>query len=145
MSSFIISIYIIFLSFLTNIDTVVSEFHLLKSEKEEISFIKKYKDEINPSIIAYVICVEIKQVSYKLNPIQKLTVFNKNKKKLDSLIDLNKNNIHLRYARLMIQEKSPAFLGYKKNIKSDKIFLKNKLKEIKNKTLKHYINKSLCL
>jgi hypothetical protein len=145
MISIIISINLIFLSLITNIDVVVTEFHQLISKKDETTFIEKYKTENNPSIIAYVICLEIKQASYKINPIQKLSIFNKNKEKLDSLIILNKNNIHLRYARLMIQEKSPAFLGYKEHIKSDKLFIKNKLQDSKYKTLKQYITKTLSL
>ena len=54
----------------------------------------------------------------------KLKVFNQNKKLLNSLINQNESNVHLRYIRLLAQEKAPSFLGYNEHIKEDKAFLK---------------------
>ena len=106
----------------------VTDFHNLKNKKEEIDFIFKYQKEKNSSAMAYVIAAEMKQAEYALNPISKLSIFNKNKEKLNNLINVDNTNIHLRYIRLLLQEKTPSFLGYNKHIDEDLNFLKEKIK-----------------
>jgi hypothetical protein len=106
---------------------VVKEFHQLESEAEEINFIDKYKNYNDPSILAYVVSISMKQAEYSRNPYTKLKVFNTNKNKLDSLIKHYTLNIHLRYIRLLTQEKTPSILGYNDNLKEDKSFLRKKL------------------
>lgn len=106
---------------------VVSEFHNLDTKKSEKLFIKNYKSSHNPSILAYVIAIEMKQAEYSINPFSKLKTFNRSKKKLNKLIINYPENIHLRYIRLVIQEKTPRILGYNKYIKEDKHFLNLKL------------------
>ena len=71
----------------------------------------------------------MKQAKYKTFPWSKLSIFNKEKKRLDELIKTHPNNIHLRYVRLVIQEKTPKILGYNKKIQEDKSFLKIMLKK----------------
>ena len=80
-----------------------------------------------PSVLAYVCALEMKQAEYNYNPISKLNIFNRSKKKLDALIELNPTNVHLRYIRFVLQEKTPGILGYKDNLEEDKIFLMHKL------------------
>ena len=107
--------------------TYVEEFHNLKNKKDEFNFIKKYNKVNNPSVKAYVVAIEMKKAEYSLNPLTKLSIFNENKNKLNLLIDKNKNNIDLRYIRLLLQEKTPNILNYNKHINEDKLFLKDKL------------------
>ena len=106
---------------------IVKEFHQLKSKSDEMMFIKNQKLSTNPSTLAYVISISMKQAKYNYNPYNKLIIFNENKKRLDQLIINHNSNVHLRYVRLVIQENSPSFLGYNSNINSDKSFLKEKL------------------
>lgn len=106
----------------------VTDFHSLNNKKSEVDFILKYKKEKNPSVMAYVIATEMKQAEYALNPISKLSIFTKNKDELNYLIKENNSNIHLRYIRLLLQEKTPSFLGYNKYIDEDSNFLKEKIK-----------------
>jgi len=107
---------------------VVEEFHATKTQESEEEFLNKYGSSAEPSVLAYVCALEMKQAEYSFNPMTKLKIFNQSKNKLDSLIDLNPSNVHLRYIRFVLQEKAPSLLGYKDNIEQDKKFLKQLLK-----------------
>jgi hypothetical protein len=111
----------------TDIREVVKEFHDLKTEKSEIQFIEKYKQSLDPSVLAYVVSIAMKQAEYSYNPYYKIKIFKTNKKKLNTLLNSNKSNIHLRYVRLVAQENAPSILGYDDYIMEDKAFLKKKL------------------
>lgn len=126
--------------------SVVSEFHLLANKEEEQVFMEKYQENENATVQAYVCAVEMKQAEYPINPIAKLKIFNRTKKKLNILIRDNPENIDLRYVRLLLQEKTPSILGYKDNIEEDKKFLKNEF-DLKNisKDLKEYIYQNTSL
>ncbi len=108
-------------------DSVMIEFHKLQSEKDELSFLKKYQNETTPEILGYVFAVEMKQAEYTANPFKKLKIFNTTKKKLNTLIENNPSCVDLRYLRLLLQERTPKILGYDDNIEADKIFLKNEI------------------
>jgi len=111
----------------------VLEYHNITNKNNELAFIKKYKNSTKVNIQAYVVSLEMKQAEYKVMPWQKLSVFNKGKQKLEQLISKNKNNAHLRYVRLVIQEQLPKVLNYNSEIKNDKQFLSELLK-IKDST-----------
>lgn len=110
-----------------NIIGVVEEFHNLNTRKAEKNFIKNYEKSTDPSVLGYVLAIKMKQSEYSYNPLKKFKTFDEAKKRLNSLIVSNPNNTHLRYVRLVLQEKSPRFLGYKDNIEQDKGFLIKKL------------------
>ena len=107
----------------------VQDFHEVSSKKEELIYIDTYYKSKNVDVKAYVVSLQMKQAQYKTFPWSKLSVFNKEKNKLNQLIKVYPNNIHLRYIRLVIQESTPKILGYNKNIKEDKLFLKLMLKK----------------
>mgnify|MGYP006115387005 FL=1 len=107
----------------TTIKEVVEEFHALKTKESEVLFVEKYTLSSQSSILGYVCAIEMKQAQYSYNPISKIKIFKQTKEKLDLLIQLNPSNVHLRYVRLLLQETSPAILGYDINIEEDKIFL----------------------
>ena len=125
---------------------VMDEFHGLNSEKEELVFMNKYSKDSSASVQAYVCAVEMKQAEYAFNPITKLKIFNRAKRKLNLLIDINPKNIDLRYIRLLLQERTPSILGYNDTIDEDKTFLQKKIaaKEI-SKKLAVYIYKNTSL
>ena len=110
-----------------NIRGVVKEFHELDTKASEAVFVKNYSSSAEPSILAYVCGVEMKNAKYSFNPITKLRIFKRTKKKLDSLIVSYPTDVHLRYIRLVLQEKTPSILGYNDYIEDDKLFLSNKL------------------
>lgn len=89
-------------------------------------FIQKYENSSIPSILAYVVAVEMKQIEYVFNPATKFKIYIKNKNYLNDLIEENPEDVHLRYIRLLLQEETPSFLGYNKFIEEDKLFLRKK-------------------
>ncbi len=117
----------------SNVKSAVNEFHILNSEKTELNFIAKHADSKDPSVIAYVTSISMKQAEYEQNPLHKLQLFETNRDLLNLLIKENSTNVHLRYVRLLSQEKTPFFLGYNGSIVEDKKFLKNIL-EIEDET-----------
>ncbi len=119
-------ILILLIGFLGGTDLVKEvalEFHELDGEKSELAFTEQYKNNTDPAIKAYVIAIQMKQIEYLYNPIKQMNLFSDYKKKLSSLAEMNKGNIHVRYIRLLIQEQTPEFLGYKSDIPADKAFL----------------------
>ena len=124
----------------------IDEYHKVSSKEEELCFINKYQSNKEVKVKAYVVSLKMKQAKYKIFPWQKLSIFNKERKKLNTLIKLNPKNIHLRYIRLLSQENTPKYLGYNNFIKEDKEFLKSKLK-VKDKTdyLDRFIVKNTSL
>jgi hypothetical protein len=130
----------------TDIKDVVKEFHQLKTEEAEIKFITKYNQSTDPSVLAYVVSIAMKQAEYSYNPYYKLNVFNTNKALLDSLIMQHSSNTHLRYVRLVVQQNTPWILGYNGFIEEDQLFLK-KMLEVKDESdyLDQYIMANTAL
>lgn len=118
-----------FFSTQNQVPDFVEYYHKVSTKEEELRYIKTYKKNNNVDVQAYVISLQMKQAKYKTFPWSKLSIFNKEKKRLDELIKTHPNNIHLRYVRLVIQEKTPKILGYNKKIQEDKSFLKIMLKK----------------
>lgn len=112
-------------NFHPEVKQVVQEYHKLETEASEISFIHKYHGSQDASVMAYVTSIAMKQAEYSPNPLRKLQVFQENKTILNELIDTHRENIHLRYVRLLSQENTPSFLGYNEHIEEDKRILKN--------------------
>ena len=131
---------------MSNLSAFVSEFHELDSKTKEEAFIAKYKSSNEASILGYVYAIEMKQIEYSYNPITKIKDFNTIKVKLNALVTKFPRNLHLRYIRLLIEEKTPSILGYKNFIEEDKKVLNEKLK-IKDETdyLDTYIYKNTSL
>ncbi|HFS67906.1 MAG TPA: hypothetical protein ENK67_06800 [Flavobacteriia bacterium] len=140
----LLGIFIIFNSNPT--PNFIKEFNNLKGEKSDLIFIKKYENSTKICVEAYVVAVKMRQAKYKWNPIKKMAILNKYKNQLDSLIVQYPKNIHLRYVRLLIQEKAPKILGYNKNITEDKKILQIEMKQ-KDSTdyLDKYIFKNTSL
>lgn len=129
-----------------DIKHVVQEYHKLENETSEVSFIQKYHETKDVSVMAYVTSIAMKQAEYTPNPLRKLQMFQENKSILDGLIDTHRTNIHLRYVRLLSQENTPSFLGYNEHIEEDKLILKNIL-EVEDETdfLDYYIRANTSL
>ena len=82
---------------------------------------------------AYSAAAEMALGKYKFNPITKLNAFNAGRKKLETSLRADSNNVEIRYIRYAIQMSAPSFLGYNKDIATDKTFLLNHLKNMKTK------------
>jgi hypothetical protein len=143
--NWIISIFFLFVT-ISDSQIFIKEFHQLKSEEEEVFFVEKYSKDKAPSVQAYVCAVEMKQAEYTFNPITKLKIFKRNRKKLDSLLSKHPQNIDLHYIRLLLQERTPSILGYNDSIKEDKLFLLTKIETQEvSKELQVYIYNNTSL
>lgn len=103
------------------------EFHEIASKTEEQAFIERYKNDSSPEVMAYICSLRMKKAEYSWNPWRKYRIFQREKEALEDLVRSFPDCIQVRYIRLLIQEKLPAFLGYNKNIQEDTAFLKRKM------------------
>ncbi len=69
------------------------------------------------------------------NPLSKYSYFNKGKKALENALKKDPNNLEIRLMRFISQEQTPAFLGYNKDLKSDKTFILAEYKKSKDEDL----------
>jgi len=112
----------------SSVKDVVAEFHALRTEKTELAFIKKYNSNKEASVRVYVLAAKMKQAEYTMNPVKKIQIFKRYKNELNALVKANPKNIHAHYIRLVIQEKTPSFIGYNDFLKEDKRILRTYLK-----------------
>ncbi len=133
MMAYILAFSLSFMTSNTDIISLVEDYHQIKTKEAELNFIHKHGKSEDPSVLAYVVSLSMKQAEYSYNPYRKLQIFNANRKRLNQLIEQNADNINLRYVRLVAQENAPGFLGYNDFINEDKIFLSKKL-SIKDST-----------
>ena len=77
------------------------------------------------------------------NPISKYSYFNKGKKMLEEAVKKDPNNVEIRLMRLISQEKTPSFLGYDKNIETDRNFILKNYKNSDDDNLVIFIKKYL--
>ncbi|WP_043707227.1 hypothetical protein [Tenacibaculum ovolyticum] len=141
-----ILIYFSFISLAIVAPKFVTDYHEVSNKKEELLYINKFQNSKEVAVKGYVISLRMKQAKYKFLPWSKLMIFKKEKNKLESLINKHPSNIHLRYVRLVIQEKLPKLLNYSSQINSDKEFLKKYLnKKDSTDYLDKYIIKNTSL
>ncbi|HLW31296.1 MAG TPA: hypothetical protein VKX40_03470 [Aequorivita sp.] len=58
---------------------------------------------------------------------------------IEASLKSDPNNIEIRYIRLSVQQNSPKFLGYHKNVEEDKEFVLNNYEKISSKDLRNVI------
>lgn len=113
------------------------EFRLLETSKKAITEIKSIVATTNqlslPLKTAYFAVAEMTTAKYKVNPFSQISAFNSGKKLLEDAVRADSLNPEIIYIRYTIQTQAPGFLGYTKNISTDKKFLIKNLKAIKLK------------
>ncbi len=112
--------------------------HMSKSEEVTMRMMEvstKSKTISEPLKLAYYAASEMASAQYKFSPIAKLNTFNSGKKKLEQAAVADPDNIEIRYIRYAIQSNAPAFLGYSKNVKSDREFILKNLSALKTKDI----------
>lgn len=70
------------------------------------------------------------------SPFAKLSTFKIGKRNIEKSIQIEPNNVELRFIRLSIQLNCPFFLNYRHRIEEDKLFIKNNLNTIASESLK---------
>lgn len=71
--------------------------------------------------------------------VAKLHTFSVGKCVIEECVKNNPTNVEIRFIRFSVQKNCPSFLGYNKNISSDKKFLKENLSKITSEQLKKMV------
>lgn len=72
----------------------------------------------------------MKKAGLVTQPAEKLRLFKQGRQLLEGEIKAHPDKTLFRYLRLMIQENSPAMLGYKKNMQEDATMVRNHYKKL---------------
>lgn len=90
--------------------------------KELLQMTEDYPAE-DPVLFGYQGAAHMMMAKHVINPISKMSHFNKGKKIFTEAIASDPRNLELRFLRFAVQSEAPAFLGYKENIDEDKKIL----------------------
>jgi len=127
--------------FAQNIDTYRNNY---MRSVEDKSICKNMIDELTkhqkkPIFKAYLGAYQTIWANHAVNPISKLNTFNKGKSNIEDAIKLDPKNIEIRFLRYSIQVKAPKFLGYHKQIETDRLFILSNKRLIKEESLNQLI------
>ncbi|MGN6397243.1 MAG: hypothetical protein ACTHMI_16865 [Mucilaginibacter sp.] len=93
----------------------------------------------NPVITCYRGAAEMMEARYAVNPIRKLSAFNKGKQMIETGIAADSNNVECRFIRYGIQRNLPAMLSYNHQLKTDSTMIVQRLDTIEDQDLKKRI------
>lgn len=112
------------------------------SDKELCSIlIEELKTEKNnPVFLAYYGALQTIWANHTLNPISKLSTFNKGKKNLEKAVEMASDDIEIRFIRLSVQKNAPTFLGYHQHIEADEAFIEKHKHAVTSASLLQLIN-----
>ena len=99
-------------------EAVRQQFHQGTSEENLKNILKRYADETDPVILAYIGAAEAIMAEHAFLPLSKYNYFKKGVDKIESSIGWQKNLENV-YLRLMIQLNAPRFLNYHDDIQGD--------------------------
>lgn len=102
------------------------------SAKKFYNDTRNFSTKSGTTLLGFKAIAEVMMCKHLLNPLSKLTYFNKGKKNLEQAIALEKNNPELRFMRYCTQVNAPDMLGYNTAINTDKAFLIEYLQSQKN-------------
>jgi hypothetical protein len=100
-----------------NIDSINEQIEFVKNSEE------KFKDAFEGALM-------MKKAALLKGAANKLKEFNTGKKKLEDVLQKNKNVAELRFLRLIIQENAPKILGYHKDLEEDQQYIVANFKTI---------------
>lgn len=107
---------------------------ICKSMIEELT-----KHQKKPIYKAYLGAYQTIWANHAVNPLSKLNTFNKGKTNIEEAIKSDPKNIEIRFLRYSIQVKAPKFLGYHKNLDSDRLFILSNKRLVKEESLNQLI------
>ncbi|WP_353136873.1 hypothetical protein [Pseudopedobacter sp.] len=90
----------------------------------------------HPVYLAYLGAYQAIWANHTLNPIAKLSTFNKGKRNIESAVIRAKNNVEVRLIRWSVQKNAPSFLNYHKDINNDEVFIAENKSQITSEQLK---------
>ena len=108
--------------------------------KELLRLLAPVEHDGHPLCLGYRGVANMMMAQYAGNPFTKLAYFKQGRRSLESAIVADSDNAELRFLRLAVQEKAPAFLGYKSDIRYDRMFLSGAVHKMADTMLKNDIN-----
>lgn len=138
-------IYIAFYLFIVNVD-ILEVRQLYKeadlSEQNATNLFHKLESitiSDDKVLLAYKGAVTSMTAKYEKGVKQKKDVFKNGVSLVELAVASEEDNIEIRFVRLSVQQNSPKFLNYNKEIEEDKKFLLNYFNQISSSKLKAYI------
>lgn len=101
--------------------------------------IMKETDAGSPLLLGYKGMAEFMKCYHSLNPVTKLSYFGKGKSNLDQAIQLDPDNIELRYLRFTVQTNIPFLLNYSSEVDEDKQVIIKNFSSLQDEELKQLI------
>lgn len=96
---------------------------------------KAYESTKKPIYEAFYAMGNLLMAKHTNNPMKQFSYFRKGKSALDNAAKTDPKNVEIRFLRYVTQEQAPAFLGYNKNMKSDKELILSEYKNLEDKDL----------
>lgn len=93
----------------------------------------------NSTLLAYKGTILTLKAKFSKSKNEKKEFFKEGVTNIENAIKADSSNIEIRYLRLSVQENSPRFLGYHKDIEEDKEFILKNYSSISSKELKSVI------
>ena len=91
----------------------------INSLEQAEEFIIRLKHDSSPESKGYAASMNFIKSQHVKFPLTKLKYFKKGRKALDNIININSQNVEIRYIRFLMQKQIPKFLGYNKHIDED--------------------------
>jgi len=139
-------ISILFLSFILGtpkISDIRASFIDASDSKDAVFLLQdKLKDvrkSSNKTLVAYKGAASTMAAKYNKGIESKKKNFKNGATLIEYAVEQAPNNIEIRFVRLIIQQNTPKFLKYKKNIEEDKTFILEHFSEIKSSQLIDFI------
>jgi len=125
---------LLFANNMTDINYIRKEFNLAiengKKADDLHAQLLKLKPASNTLQFAYLGATEALLAKHSFNPFSKLNYVNSALIKLNKAVELNVEDIEIRYMRFSVEANMPSYLGYSKHIVEDKHVLVKGLKNI---------------
>lgn len=104
-----------------------------------------YRSTRKPIYEAFYAVGQFFMAKHAANPMSKYSYFNNGKKALEHAVQKDPKNLEIRFMRYISQEQTPSFLGYNKDLKSDKNFILAEYKKSSDEELVKRIKMHLKL
>lgn len=127
------------ISFLrNNYEQAVKDKNLCKTMIQQLE-----QKPVNNTALAYLGGLQTIWAKHAFNPLSKLSTFHKGKANIEKAVNIESNNIEIRFIRFSVQKNCPSFLGYKDALNVDERFLRSNISKLGAGKLKELISKTL--
>lgn len=142
--------YIVFIVFFISMASIAQDLNEIRSEypkavqnAETTMKLDGELAKVNSSnkavLLAYKGAVSTVKAKFATKKSEKKDFFKEGVSIIESAVKAESSNIEIRYIRMSVQENSPKFLGYHKNIEEDKEFILKNYASISSAELKQIV------